>query len=206
MSLRDRGSEQSQPLGLSVNYSPEFDDSEPNLSLLRRLAELGGGKILNPTTDSPFLHDRQKTFQPQDLRDWLLGFAILLFPLDVARAAAFRWIGSNGARRRRRCGAGFSSGRACRARRKPTIPWPPCSTGAARFAPGNRAQVEPPSPELFEPEKSFSATEGPQPAGSEKPAAGQPQADGKKPAPESTSTSSRLLEARRRAQRRSGRK
>ena len=30
------------------------------------------------------MHDRKKTFQPLDLRDWLLKFAILLFPLDVA--------------------------------------------------------------------------------------------------------------------------
>ncbi|MGA2557056.1 MAG: glutamine amidotransferase, partial [Verrucomicrobiota bacterium] len=43
MNLRDRGSGRSEPLGLSVNYSPEFDDTEPNLSLLRRLADLGGG-------------------------------------------------------------------------------------------------------------------------------------------------------------------
>jgi hypothetical protein len=83
MNLTDRGSGQSQALGLSVNYSPEFDDSGPNTSLLRRLAELGGGKLLNPETENPFSHDRKETFQPLDLRDWLLKFAILLFPLDV---------------------------------------------------------------------------------------------------------------------------
>ena len=81
MNLTDRATGQSQALGLSVNYSPEFDDSGPNLNLLRRLAELGGGKVLDPSTDNPFLHDRQKTFQPLDLRDWLLKFAILLVPL-----------------------------------------------------------------------------------------------------------------------------
>ncbi len=205
MSLRDLGSKQSQPLGLSVNYSPEFDDSEPNLSLLRRLAELGGGKILNPTTDSPFLHDREKTFQPQDLRDWLLGFAILLFPLDVgARRLQVDWEQWRKAAAALRRRIFFWKG----------LPRPKEADDSLAALLNRRgqirarqpAQVEPPSPELFEPEKSFSATEGPQPAGSEKPAAGQPQADGKKPAPESTSTSSRLLEARRRAQRRSGRK
>jgi Ca-activated chloride channel homolog len=84
MNLTDRGTGQSQALGLSVNYSPEFDDSGPNTELLRRLAELGGGKILDPDSDNPFSHDRKETFQPLDLRDWLLKLAILLFPLDVA--------------------------------------------------------------------------------------------------------------------------
>ena len=43
----------SQVLGASVNYSPEFDASGPNLPLLRRLAELGGGKLLDPVTENP---------------------------------------------------------------------------------------------------------------------------------------------------------
>ena len=74
----------SQPLGLSINHSPEFDDPEPNINLLRRLAESTGGKILDPTTESPFRHDRQKTFQPFDLWEWLLKLAVILFTLDVA--------------------------------------------------------------------------------------------------------------------------
>jgi Ca-activated chloride channel family protein len=83
MNLTDRATGQSQALGLSVNYSPEFDDSGPNLNLLQRLAELGGGKVLNPLTDNPFLHGREETFRPLDLRDWLLRIAILLFVVDV---------------------------------------------------------------------------------------------------------------------------
>ena len=52
---------------------------------MRRLAEAGGGKILEPDipTDNPFQHDRVKTFQPRDWWEWLLKFAIILFPLDV---------------------------------------------------------------------------------------------------------------------------
>ena len=76
----------SQVLGASVNYSPEFANSEPNLSLLERLAEAGGGKMLdfaNPVLN-PFEHDRVKTFLPFDLWEWLMRIAILLFPLDVA--------------------------------------------------------------------------------------------------------------------------
>ena len=51
----------SQRVGASINYSPEFNTPEPNLNLLRRLAESGGGKLLdlaNPA-DSAFLHDRR---------------------------------------------------------------------------------------------------------------------------------------------------
>ena len=75
----------SQVVGASINYSPEFNASEPNLNLLRRLAESGGGRMLdldNPA-DNTFLHDRQKTFPPRDLWEWLLKLSVLLFPLDV---------------------------------------------------------------------------------------------------------------------------
>ncbi len=75
----------SQVIGASVNYSPEFNAIEPDHNLLRRLAEAGGGKVLDPEViaDNPFVHDRVKTFQPRDLWEWLLKLAIVLFPLDV---------------------------------------------------------------------------------------------------------------------------
>lgn len=75
----------SQVVGASVNFSPEFAAAEPNLNLLRRIAETGGGKLLDPKqfTDNPFLHDRRKTFQPQDLWEWLLKMAVVLFVVDV---------------------------------------------------------------------------------------------------------------------------
>ena len=41
----------SQRVGASINYSPEFAATEPNYNLLRRLAESGGGKMLDP--DNP---------------------------------------------------------------------------------------------------------------------------------------------------------
>ena len=61
----------SQVVGASVNYSPEFTSTEPNVNLLRRISESGGGKILDPSIPSvnPFLHERQKTFQPRELWD-----------------------------------------------------------------------------------------------------------------------------------------
>jgi uncharacterized membrane protein len=75
----------SQALGASVDYSPEFNDSEPDLNRLRRVAEAGGGEVLDPRTmrENPFVHDREKTFQPRSLWELLLKLAVLLFPLDV---------------------------------------------------------------------------------------------------------------------------
>ena len=74
MDMKDGKIRGSQVLGASINYSPEFNASAPNLNLLRRLAEIGDGKMLDvdKLNDSPFLHDRQKTFQPRDLWQWLL--------------------------------------------------------------------------------------------------------------------------------------
>lgn len=85
MDLKDGQLRGSLVVGASVNYSPEFNDPAPNLNLLRRLADLSGGKVLDPRVpaENPFLHGRQKTFQPRDLWEWLLKLAILLFPLDV---------------------------------------------------------------------------------------------------------------------------
>jgi uncharacterized membrane protein len=75
----------SQVLGASLNYSPEFESSAPNLGLLRRIAESTGGKVIDTTApgSNPFYDDRRKTWQPHDLAQSLLKLAILLFVLDV---------------------------------------------------------------------------------------------------------------------------
>jgi hypothetical protein len=85
LEIKDGQIRGSQVIGTSVNYSPEFTAPEPNLHLLQRLSEAGNGKVLEPTVsaDNPFLLDRKKTFQPRDLWEWLLRSAILLFVLDV---------------------------------------------------------------------------------------------------------------------------
>ncbi|HVY70014.1 MAG TPA: VWA domain-containing protein, partial [Verrucomicrobiae bacterium] len=85
MDIKDGQVRGRQSLGASVNYSPEFNATEPNLNLLERVAEATGGKMLALGEEvlNPFLHDRQKTFQPRDLWEWLLKLAIVLFPLDV---------------------------------------------------------------------------------------------------------------------------
>jgi len=201
MNLTDRGTGQSQALGLSVNYSPEFDDSGPNLNLLRRLAELGGGKVLDPNVDNPFLHDREKTFRPFDLRDWLLRIAILLFPFDVAirriQLDRAEWL------------------KATQTLRKWLLPWRPVPRSkdadeslAALLS--RRDQVRArrtttAAPELFQPQQA-----PPPPPGSSGPSApGEPQISveasqaAEAPKPEApVSTTSRLLDAKRRARKR----
>jgi uncharacterized membrane protein len=196
MNLSDRATGRSQALGLSVNYSPEFDDAGPNLNLLRRLADLGGGKVLNPQTDNPFLHDRQKTFQPSDLRDWLLKFAILLFPLDVA------------VRRIQ-----LDPGQWLQARKtlahwlffwKPVRRAPEAEESLAALL-SRREQVRSSTADLFRPAKPPPPVES---------APVLPEAQPKRPSaasketpkePEEGSTTSRLLEAKRRAQKRKDR-
>lgn len=78
----------SQTVGASVNYSPEFNTAEPNTSLLQRIADDSGGRTLslserNSPEANPFLHGREKTYQPRDLWEGLLKLAILLFVADV---------------------------------------------------------------------------------------------------------------------------
>ncbi|HTI70370.1 MAG TPA: VWA domain-containing protein [Candidatus Limnocylindria bacterium] len=83
MELRNGNLVASQVVGASVNYSPEFNTAEPNISLLQRLAELGGGHLLSPEKDNPFLLGRQKTYQPRDLWEALLRCLVILFLFDV---------------------------------------------------------------------------------------------------------------------------
>ncbi len=73
----------SQVVGASVNYSPEFNAVEPDIQLLRRIAEAGGGAILNPASDNPFLMGRKKTYHARDLWEDLLKCFVCLFVFDV---------------------------------------------------------------------------------------------------------------------------
>jgi hypothetical protein len=192
-------------VGASVNYSPEFLASEPNFNLLQRLASSGGGKLLETSVPAlnPFSHDRQKTFQPRDLWERLLQFAIILFVFDVGvrriqldrdelrkagqliRRKLFFWEG---------------------------VPQPQEAQESLNALLARRDQVRStqtpaaePKPELFQPvhqvniplpgSESTPAVASPEPA---PPAAPAPAA-GQKPV---DSTTSRLLEAKRRAQKR----
>lgn len=187
-----------QAVGASVNYSPEFADAGPNLSLLRRLAEIGGGRLLagveSPSgADHPFLHDRVKTFQPRDLWQWLLQFAILLFLADVGVRRIYidraEWLKATENLRRllffwrapaRPVTADESLG-ALLARRG--------QVRATRTGAGGPKAV------LFQPARPTPAAPGPATPPTE-PATPQPAAP---PPPDRTAVTSRLLDAKRRA-------
>jgi hypothetical protein len=203
MDFKDGKLRGSQAVGASVNYSPEFNATEPNVNLLRRLAESGGGKLLNPNVPAldPFSHDRRKTYQPRNLWESLIKIAIVLFTLDVAvrriqidreewqrlRRRLLFWQGA-----RRTAGADESLS-ALLARRD--------QVRSTKTAPAE------PSPELFRPERpveGVAPTAGTFPAAAtppSTPSAAEPAHPSGEPAP---STTSRLLEAKRRAQKRKG--
>jgi uncharacterized membrane protein len=206
MDIKDGKLRGSQAIGASLNYSPEFLASEPNFNLLRRLAESGGGKVLDPATLSinPFSHDRQKTFQPRDLWEDLLRLAVILFVLDVGvrrvqidRAEWMRVAQKLG----RLLGAGTQ--------RSPEAE-DSLTALLARRDKVRSAQTTPalePKPELFQParnvtvppaeaEADSSSTAEERAPSAEAPAEAPPAAD------QPASTASRLLEAKRRAQKR----
>jgi uncharacterized membrane protein len=193
----------SQVLGASVNYSPEFAAAEPNLNLMRRIQETGGGRMLdirNPS-QNPFEINRQKTFQPRDLWEWMLRLAILLFPIDVGIrriqidreewARAFAWM------------------------RNRVLFWKPVKRPVQadealnallarkeKVRAKNTAPAAEPPPELFRPVQEVTeleAAEKPLATTTAKPA--ETPAAPAAPAEAAANTTSRLLEAKRRAQR-----
>ena len=209
MDIKDGQLRGSQVLGTSVNYSPEFSESEPNLNLLRRLTETAGGKLLNPdlVADNPFLHDRRKTFQPRDLWEWLLKLAVVLFVLDVGvrriqidrtewqklLVLVQRWVLFwRGVPRAPEADESLA---ALLSRRE--------QVRSTQTAPG--LQPTPARADLFQPERPVSVeTQVATPAAQE-PLTVEPEAlvaPGSPASPQPASTTSRLLEAKRRAQQR----
>lgn len=190
----------SQVLGASVNYSPEFAVAEPNFNLLRRISETAGGRILdikNPALN-PWEFGRKKTFQPRDLWEWLLRLAILLFPIDVgirriqldraewekflqiARSKIFFWKGKP------RTVEAEESLEALLARR-------------TQVRSTTTAPAAQPNPDLFRPVNAPNVEQTATPDAAS-PAAPSDAAEKPKAAPPAETTS-RLLEAKRRAQR-----
>jgi hypothetical protein len=206
MDVKDGKVAGSQFLGASVNYSPEFNATEPNVHLLQQIAETSGGKLLpfQPTLpeENPFLHDRKKTFQPRDLWEFLLKLAICLFPLDVgvrriqldrdewlkATATLRRWI------------------LFWRGKPRPVEADESLSALLARRDHVRSTQTGPavqPAPELFQPVRAVDLNA---PASEPKPDASaqtaEPAEQGSKKTEPPAGTTSRLLEAKRRAQKR----
>jgi len=208
MDVKDGQPRGSQVVGASVNYSPEFLASEPNVSLLRRLAESSHGKILDSTDPrvNPFNHDRQKTFQPRDLWQGLMELAVLLFIVDVgvrriqldreewqrATRTFRRWLG--------------------RAQPVPTQAEESLNALLTRRDQVRSRQAAPavePKPELFQPinpvaEPLPTGQPAPPPAPIEAPPPSPAAEPARPPGEAPPSTTSRLLEAKRRAQKRRG--
>ncbi|MDB6122782.1 MAG: putative rane protein [Pedosphaera sp.] len=205
MDMKDGQIRGTQVVGASVNYSPEFNASEPNINLLQRLAESGGGKVLDPANpvDNPFLHDRQKTFQPRDLWEWLLKFAVLLFPFDVAvRRIQLERDEVRRALRKLQGWIFFWQGKAREPEAEESL-----AALLARREQVRSTQTAPaePNPDLFRPQKpvALPTEDTLSPVGKVVESGTEPEPkpdDDDEPPP--TSTTSRLLDAKRRAQRR----
>jgi uncharacterized membrane protein len=196
-----------QTVGASINYSPEFSAPEPNRALLRCLADTAGGKtfdLAGPAgpSDSPFLHDRRRTYQPRDWWEWLLKLAVVLFVFDVAvrriHLERDQWQKALAAVRRA-------------VRFWQPIPQPVEAEVSLATLLARRDQVrarttsdEPaPRPELFQPQREapLPGLEPAAPAEGVKLAESQPPPIPEPRQPQPSSTTSRLLEAKKRARR-----
>ena len=191
----------SQVIGANLDHSPEFAESRPNLARLERLAEVGGGRLLSRDfgADNPFEHDRRETFQPVDLWEWLLKFAVLLFPVDVGvrriqidREECSRWmVGLMRVLifwRRKKSPKREESLASLLAKRDEA------RQTFRREQPG--APTEP-APELFQPSQPTSDESAE--SGASATAVAEPTTTENNPEPEGDSTTSRLLAAKRKA-------
>ena len=148
------------------------------------------------------MHDRTKTFRPQDLWEWLLKFAVLLFTVDVGvRRIQFDRVELLRAAQALRRWILFWHG----------VPRPPEAEESLAALLARRGQVRAqqtgpgqPRPELFQPQQPGESVA--LPTGAERTPESRTEAA---PVPETkpaeaqpASTASRLLEAKRRAQRR----
>jgi hypothetical protein len=68
--------------GHTRSYPNEFLTTETNESLLRNLAEIGGGSFA-PSPADIFRPPAHRSPQRRDLTDWFLIGALVLFPLDI---------------------------------------------------------------------------------------------------------------------------
>ena len=191
----------SQVIGANLDHSPEFAESRPNLARLERLAEVGGGRLLSRDfgADNPFEHDRRETFQPVDLWEWLLKFAVLLFPVDVGvrriqidREEWSRWM------------AGLMRvlifwRRKKSPKREESLASLLAKRDEARqtFRREQPSAPTEPAPELFQPSQPTSGD--PAGPGASAAAVAEPLTTEDNPEPEGDSTTSRLLAAKRKA-------
>lgn len=68
--------------GLSVPYSEEYKLQEPNIGLLKQIADRTGGEVLTEPQDA-FRDLTYESAERQSIQQWLLLAAILLFFIDI---------------------------------------------------------------------------------------------------------------------------
>ncbi|HAB17956.1 MAG TPA: hypothetical protein DCE44_16080, partial [Verrucomicrobiales bacterium] len=188
----------SQVVGASLSYSPEFSAREPNLNLLRRIAEVTGGKELIPGRlgSNPFFDDRQPSFQPQELWEHLLRLAIVLMVLDIG----FRRVQFDAEDWQRISQAAlaylpFLS----RTQRSPPAGQPSLAALLARREDARAGRL--PEPDLFRPVATTASGISLETARPSDPTSNQPNELSPRETPEPRHATSRLLAAKRRAQR-----
>ena len=197
-----------QVVGASVNFSPEFASGDPNVNLLKRLAESGGGSVLDPTQpmDNPFTHDRMKTHQARDLWEWLVRLAIILFVLDVG----VRRIDLDREQWQKAVATVQRAVLFWRSKARPVEADESLNTLLARReqvrSTRTSAGTTEPSQDLFKPQEPAKTTDLPFPGEPAKlsPTEVAPPGETKATEEEKPSTTNRLLEAKRRAQQRRG--
>jgi len=70
--------------GWALSYSPEYQRIQPNPDLLLRLSEISNGQVASSDPANIFTHDLQAVRAAKPISFWLLLFAALLLPLDIA--------------------------------------------------------------------------------------------------------------------------
>ncbi|MFP4501319.1 MAG: VWA domain-containing protein [Candidatus Hydrogenedentota bacterium] len=77
-----QGNAHMAPAGLAVDYAREYAYHEANLPWLESLAAIGGGQVLAPG-DSPFRHGLEASATVHPMWHWLVILAACLLPLEI---------------------------------------------------------------------------------------------------------------------------
>lgn len=196
---------QAQTCSVTIPYPPEYKDIQTNRRLLERLARITGGKVA-PAAQDVFKPDVRRARVPTDLWWALTLLAALLFPLDVA----VRRLAMELSEIRELAAKGIEAVRAARAAsvtRGRAAAEKAASVGLGRLLESKKSRSKPAErPEWARPERprGQKVDAAPSPPGKE-PAGepSQPAAESlSKEQPEPTGTTSRLLDAKRRARER----
>ena len=132
-----------QTTGFVLGYSPEYRAQGTDEAELRRLAEIGGGRVLDSGGEgvaaSVFAHDLGPVRHRRPAWPWLVAAALCLLPFDVGlRRVAIEWADVRRALRRVR-----KALRGLTARLRPAVPSPASPRTSRLLAAKRRAPVPP---------------------------------------------------------------